>query len=151
MLQYRSLVLAVLALAFLMPQSLLGATIDKEFPFELDKWYDLGITDGDVTIHRVRVEAVSSNIKSRIFRPGLSNDPLVRDVQIQVEYSNDSSRDYEADLAIFWVDGQGRRIDGYEGEEDMDEEEQHEEMTALRSTLTYGLDVAKKLKVHIKF
>ena len=126
-------------------------TIEREFPFELDKWFELGIEDGPVTFHRVRVEAVDSNFKSRVFRPGLKGDAMVRDVQIQVEYSNESSQDVETELEIFWLDARGRKIDGYHGEEDMDEEERHDEMTALRSTLVYGLDVAKTLSVKIKY
>ena len=68
-------------------------TIEKKFPFKLDKWYDIEYEDGDLTIHRVRVEAVEGNFKSRIFRPGMKSDGMFQDVQIQVEYSNDMSRD----------------------------------------------------------
>ena len=143
---------AVFSIAFLWMPALAGAeVIDKEFPFELDKWYDINFEDGPITIHRVRVEAIEGNFKSRVFRPGLKNDEMVQDVQIQVEYSNDASRDYEAELEIFWLDSEGRRIDGYQGEEDMDEEERREEMTALRSTLVYGLEVAKTLSVKITY
>ncbi len=143
---------AVIFVAFLLIPTLAGAeVIEKEFPFELGKWYDINFEDGPITVHRVRVEAVEGNFKSRVFRPGLKNDEMVRDVQIQVEYSNDASRDYEAELEIFWLDSKGRRIDGYHGEEDMDEEERREEMTALRSTLVYGLEVAETLSVKITF
>lgn len=145
-------VLAALALALLMlPGTLAAEDVDRSFPFELDTWYDLNVEADGITLHRVRVEKVDSNIKSRVFRPGIKDDPMIQDVQIQVEYSNDSRRDVEADLEIFWVDSRGRRIDGYEGEEDMDEGERYEQMTALRSTLTYGLDVAEKLDVKIRF
>lgn len=143
------LCLPCLAISFVAPLS--ADVIEKTFPFELGEWHDIEYEDGPLTIHRVRVEPIEGNFKSRVFRPGLKNDPMVRDVQIQVEYSNDSSRDVEAELEIFWLDSKGRRIDGYQGEEDMDEEERHEEMTALRSTLVYGLEVAKKLHVKIRF
>ena len=128
-----------------------AGVIEKDIPFVLDEWYDLSYTEGPITTHRIRVEKVRSNVKSRIFRPGLASDPLIQDVQIQVEYTNESTRDYEADLSIFWVDRDGKRIDGYEGEEDIDAEERHELMTALRSTLVYGLDVAQKLTINIRF
>ena len=141
--------LPILMLLVALPAS--AETIEKTFPFELGKWHDIEVKDGALTIHRVRVEPVDGNFKSRVFRPGLKNDAMVRDVQIQVEYSNDMSRDVEAELEIFWLDAKGRRIDGYHGEEDMDEEERHDQMTALRSTLVYGLDVAKKLYVKIRF
>lgn len=128
-----------------------AADIETSFPFVLDEWYDIDYEEDGLTIHRIRVEEVSANIKSRVFRPGIKDDPMVQDVQIQVEYSNDTDRDVEADLEIFWVDERGRRIDGYEGEEDMDEGERHEQMTALRSTLVYGLERAEKLDVKIRF
>ena len=143
--------LCLLLAAVVFPALAHADVIEKKFPFKLDEWHDINYEDGPLTIHRVRVEAVSGNFKSRVFRPGLKNDPMVQDVQIQVEYSNDSSRDVDAELEIFWLDSKGRRIDGYHGEEDMDEEERHEEMTALRSTLVYGLEVAKSLSVKITF
>lgn len=144
------LLIAFLAAGLLVPNA--GAeTIERDFPFELDEWYTLDVSDGPLTLHRIRVAAIKSNFKSRVFRPGLKGDPMVRDVQIQIEYSNDSSKDVEAQLEIFWLDSKGRRIDGYEGEEDMDEEERHDEMTALRSTLVYGLEVAKTLSVKITY
>ena len=148
---YRQIPLLTILLAFAVALPASADVIEKTFPFELDTWQDVDYEDGPLTIHRIRVASVESNFKSRVFRPGSSKDPMVRDVQIQVEYSNDSSRDVEAKLEVFWVDDQGRRIDGYDGEEDMDEGERHNQMTALRSTLTYGLDVARKLSVKITF
>lgn len=146
-----SFCIAVLFAALLLPGLAGAETIEKEFPFELDAWYDIEVEDGALTIHRVRVEEIESGIKSRVFRPGAKKDGMVMDVQVQVEYSNSSSNDVEAELEIFWLDSEGRRIDGYKGEEDMDEEERHDKMTALRSTLVYGLDVAKTLSVKIRF
>lgn len=125
-----------------------AASISREFPFELDKWYELDVTDGPVTIHRVRVEHLDGNIKSTVFRG--TNTEFVETVQIQVEYTNESDRDYDADLDIVWVDSQGREIDGYRDEEGIDEES-HDEMTAALSTSKYGLEVAKTLRVKIDF
>lgn len=142
----------IFALVCLLSPLFAGADeVDKKFPFELDKWHDVNYEDGPFQIHRVRVALIESNIKSRMFRPGSKKDGMVQDVQIQVEYSNDSSRDIEAKLEIFWLDAKGRKIDGYSGKEDMDEDERRELMTALRSTLVYGLDVAKTLSVKILF
>lgn len=126
-------------------------TLERDFPFELDTWYDLDVEDGPVTLHRIRVASIEGNFKSRVFRPGTKKDGMVQDVQIQVEYSNDSTNDINAELEIFWLDAEGRRIDGYAGDEDMDEEERRSKMTALRSTLVYGLEVAKTLSVKILF
>ena len=129
--------------------SALADEVEKTFPFELGEWQEVDFQDGPITIHRVRLEPKESNLKSKVLRPGGRTDPMVRDVQIQVEYSNERSSDIEATLEIFWFDSKGRRIDGYEGTEDMNDEKRYERMTALRSTLVYGLDVAKKLKVRI--
>jgi len=128
-----------------------AGSIDTTFPFELDTWFDINHEDGSVTIHRVRVAALEANIKSRVFRPGLKADPMVQDVQIQVEYSNSSKKDVEAELEIYWVDAKGRRIDGYKGNEDANGDESHERMTAARSTLVYGIEMASKLEVKIRF
>lgn len=125
-----------------------AVTIEKDFPFELDTWYEIGHENGPIQIHRVRVKHVAGNLKSRVFR---GNDTeFVETVQIQVEYTNRSDDDVEADLDIVWVDSQGREIDGYREEEDMDEDE-HDEMTAALSTSKYGLEVAKTLKVRITY
>jgi len=125
-----------------------AAEIDKEFPFKVDEWFPLEVTDGEVTVHRIRIKTIKGNFKSRVFRP--SSTEFVRTVQIQIEYTNDSSRDVEADLDIVWVDSHGNEIDGYRDEEDMDEDE-HDEMTAMISTSAYGLEQAKKLRVKIDF
>jgi hypothetical protein len=125
-----------------------AAHIKKSFPFELDKWYALDVVDGEVTIHRIRVREMESNFKTRVFRP--SNSEFAMTVQIQVEYTNDSSRDVEADLDIVWVDGSGHEIDGYRDDEDMDEGEK-DDMTMTFSTSKYGLEKAKTLQVEIDF
>jgi hypothetical protein len=140
-------VLGLFLLAVAAPAS--AEKIEREFPFELDEWFAIDHQEGDVTIRRIRVET-KANVKSRIMRPGAKADPMVQDVQIQVEYTNDADRDIECELEIFWLDAEGRRIDGYDGKEDMEEDETGE-MTALRSTLAYGLEVAKKLSVKIVY
>lgn len=139
--------LFALSLIFLPSPSAAGE-VQREFPFELDKWYDLDVTEGDVTVHRIRVERLKGNVKSKIFRP--SNSEFSVTVQIQIEYTNDAKRDYEADLDIVWVDANGNEIDGYRDDEDMDEEES-DEMTAAFSTSKYGLEQAKTLRVGIEW
>ncbi|MEM9552784.1 MAG: hypothetical protein AAGC60_00875 [Acidobacteriota bacterium] len=141
-------VLAILVLAFAVSMPASAATIEKDFPFELDTWYDLDFEDGSLTVQRVRVAHLKSNLKSRLFRG--SDTEFVETVQVQVEYVNNTGRDYEAALDIVWVDAKGREIDGYRGKEEMDEGE-HDEMTAALSTSKYGLERAKTLKVKIVF
>ena len=145
----RTLVLiALFTLVLCLAAPAAADTIEREFPFEIDTWFDLDYKDGDITVRRIQVKSKGGNFKSRVFRPGKTE--FVTDVQIQVEYSNRGNNDVEADLDIVWVDSQGREIDGYRGEEDMDEGE-NDEMTAAISTSVYGLDVAKKLIVKIDF
>lgn len=136
------------AFLFLFALPLSAVEIQKEFPFRLDEWFEIDVEDGPVTIHRIRVETKKGNVKSKVFRPG--NSKFLQTVQIQIEYTNDSKRDYEADLDIVWVDANGEEIDGYRDEEDIDEDER-DEMTAMLSTLKYGLEQAKTLRVGIKF
>ena len=77
--------------------------------------------------------------------PGLTKE----DVQIQLEFTNDSSNDWEARMSIEWLDGEGKPIDGYQGEEGLDSEQRHDQQTVTLSTLKYGLDRARKLKISI--
>ncbi|MCB1037629.1 MAG: hypothetical protein KDD47_27605 [Acidobacteria bacterium] len=139
-------VLLLLASAAALPAE--AASISKEFPFKLGEWYELEVTDGPVTIHRIRVEVQEGNVKSKIFRPG--NSEFSKTVQIQIEYTNRADKDYDADIDVVWVDAKGNEIDGYRDEEGIDEDER-DEMTMTLSTLKYGLEMAKTLKVGIRF
>jgi len=139
--------LGILGLSLFATLPAAAVEIETDFPFELDKWYDLDFEDGPVTLHRVRVVAQKSNVKSRLFRP--SNSEFSETVQIQVEYTNTADKDYEADIDIVWVDAKGNEIDGYRDEEGIDEDE-HDEMTMTFSTLRYGLEQAKTLRVKIR-
>jgi len=146
--------IAILALClaltpFLLPPAHAGE-VSRTFSFEVGKWYELGATDGPVTLHRIRVKEDTGFTKTNIFRPGKAN-PYATTVVIELEYSNSSSRDWEADIVAHWVDSQGRPIDGYDGEEGLGEDENHEGATMTISTLKYGLEMAKKLVVEIEF
>jgi len=124
--------------------------LSKTWSFELDKWYDLNVTDGPVTLHKLRIEKQSGGLtKSKLFRP--TNSDNLQTIQIQIEYSNSSRNDWEAHLDIKWVDSAGVLIDGYRDEEGINDDESYERMTVTLSTLKYGLKKAKKLKVSIKF
>lgn len=122
--------------------------ISKEFPFRLGEWFELEAKEGPVTLHRIRLEVQSGNMKSKFLRPG--NSEFSETIQIQIEYTNTSERDYDADIDVYWVDAQGKEIDGYRDEEGIDEDE-HDKMTMTLSTLKYGLEQAKTLKVGIDF
>lgn len=146
--------LAVVAALFLValvvaPAPGEAAVVDKDVPFALDTWFDVSSSDGPLTIHRVRVSLERGNVKSMLTRPG--NAEYLETVQVQVEYTNDATRDYDAKLDIHWLDSSGKVIDGYTDEENMDEESRHDEMTATFSTLKYGLERAKTLHIGIRY
>ena len=136
-----------LAAAILLPLATFAGTVEKDVPFKLDQWIELASTDGPVTLHRVRLVRQGGVTKSSFMRPG--NNKYLDDVQIQLEFTNDSSNDWEARMSIEWLDGEGKTIDGYQGEEGLDSEQRHDQQTVTLSTLKYGLDRARKLKISI--
>ncbi|MDQ1347799.1 MAG: hypothetical protein QG573_1172 [Acidobacteriota bacterium] len=136
-----------LAAAILLPLATFAGTVEKDVPFKLDQWIELASTDGPVTLHRVRLVRQGGVTKSSFMRPGSSK--YLDDVQIQLEFTNDSSNDWEARMSIEWLDGEGKPIDGYQGEEGLDSEQRHDQQTVTLSTLKYGLDRARKLKISI--
>ena len=123
--------------------------VEKSVPFELDRWVELGATDGPVTLHRLRVARQAAGAKSKLVRPG--NSQYLADVQIQLEFTNDATRDWEARLEVEWLDADGAVIDGYGDSENLDSESRHDEQTVTLSTLRYGLERARTLKVRIRF
>jgi len=128
----------------------MAGSFSKTWTFELDKWYEINSSDGPVTIHKMRLEPQSGGLtKSKFFRPG--NSQHLKTIQVQIEFSNSSKHDWEADLDISWVDADGKVIDGYKDSEGMNEDENHDRMTVTLSTLQYGLDRAKKLVVKIDY
>ena len=136
-----------LAAVILLPLATFAGTVEKNVAFKLDQWIELASTDGPVTLHRVRIVRQGGVTKSSFMRPG--NNKYLSDVQIQLEFTNDSTNDWEARFAIEWLDGDGKVIDGYEGDEGLDSESRHEQQTVTLSTLKYGIDKAKKLKIRI--
>ena len=124
-------------------------TFDKKVKFQMGDWIDIDLEDGPATLHRMRIIRDDGGFtKSKFFRPG--NDEYLETVQIQIEYSNSSSRDWEADIEIEWVDSKGRAIDGYNDTEEMDDRERHDLMTVTLSTLSYGLAQAQKMNVRLE-
>ncbi len=124
--------------------------VSKKVPFVLDEWVELDVTDGPVTLHRIRLTELRAGAKSKIFRPGGSDH--AKDVQIQLEFTNTSKDDdWEAMLRFEWVDAEGKVIDGYNDEEGLGNDSNREEQTVTLSTLKYGLERAKKIEIDIKF
>ena len=137
----------VATLSVCLPVASFAGTAEKTVAFALDQWVELASTDGPVTLHRVRLVREGGVTKSSFMRPG--NNQYLADVQIQLEYTNDSTNDWEAQFSVEWVDAEGKVIDGYKGKEGLDSEQRHEQQTVTLSTLKYGLDKAKKLKIRI--
>lgn len=144
----RSLACAA-ALALLLPVASSAGTAEKAVTLKMGEWVELAATDGPVTLHRIRLVQEGGFTKSKFMRPG--NSQYLTDVQIQFEFTNDSTSDWEARFDLEWLDADGKAIDGYRGEEGLDSEKRHEEQTVTLSTLKYGLDRAKKLRVRIDF
>ena len=145
-------VAALLALSLALPLAAAPAAageVEKSVPFRLDQWIDLAASDGPVTLHRIRVARQGAGAKSKFLRPG--NSEYLEDVQVQLEFSNDATRDWQARLDIEWLDAGGAAIDGYNDKESLDSESRHDEQTVTLSTLRYGLERAKTLKIRIEF
>lgn len=144
----RSLCLAS-AVSALLPMAAFAGTAEKTVTLKMGEWVELASTDGPVTLHRIRLVREGGITKSKLMRPG--NSQYLADVQIQLEYTNDSTNDWEAKFDLEWLDASGEAIDGYRGQEGLDSEQRHDEQTVTLSTLKYGLDRAKKLRVRIDF
>jgi hypothetical protein len=144
----RSALVLAATLALAAPLAADAAGVDRTEAFVLDKWYDLDVTEGPVTLHRLRVVKQTGPITKSLFvRPG--NQQYSETIQFQLEYSNDSTSDWVADLDVALLDSQGAAIDGYHDDEGLGEEERHEQATVTLSTLKYALARAAKLRIKI--
>ena len=137
----------VLALFCALAFPLAAEAVEKTVPFALDQWIELKVTEGPVTLHRIRLASQSGLTKSKVFRPGGSS--YTTDVQVQLEFSNESTDEWEARIRFEWLDASGVVIDGYDGSENLDDEAKFEQQTMTLSTLRYGLDRAKKIRLSI--
>jgi hypothetical protein len=133
----------------LLPAPAAAGSVEKSVNFALDEWIDLSSTDGPTTLHRVRLARQGGFTKSKFMRPGSSD--YLEDVQIQLEFTNESSKDWDAEIVFEWFDADGKLIDGYKGTESLDSESKQDDQTITLSTLKYGLQRAKKLKLRIDY
>ncbi len=123
--------------------------VDKSVPFAFDQWFDVDSNEGPATLHRIRMVREKASAKSRIMRPG--NSEYLQDVQIQLEYTNEATRDWEVKMKVEWLDEKGVAIDGYNDEENLDSDSRHDQATVTLSTLRYGLERAKTLAIHLDY
>ena len=94
--------------------------------------------------HTVDLSANGTKLKPRAeMPPGTA-------VELQLEYTNDSSNDWDADVIVEWLDGKGEVIDGFRDELNLDEGDRRELKKATITTLRYGLDQARKLRIEIR-
>ncbi len=145
----RSFLVAVLGSAVLAAAPAAAGDVEKKLPFALEQWIDLKVSDGPVTLHRVRLVHEERGAKSKILRPG--NSEYLEDVKIELEFSNEASKDWEARVRVVWSDAAGEAIDGYNDTESLDSDSRYETQTVTLSTLRYGLDRAEKLDIRIDF
>ena len=144
----RSILLLIAVAAIVMPQATQAGEVNTTVNFALDKWYDLNVTEGPVTLHRIRIAKQSGPLNKSVFaRPG--NDEFLETIQIQLEYSNDSKDDWEAYIDLALLDADGNAIDGYKDEEGLGDGERHDQATVTLSTLKYGMARAKKMRLAI--
>ena len=143
----RSFLLALLAVAALAAPAAAQTTVDKTLPFELDKWYELNLKEGPITLHRLRLERQGGvPLKARVTG---GDDEFRVPVKVELEYSNIASTDWKAVMRITWLDEQGIVIDGYNGTSGLDEKKDFERTGGTVVTLKYGLGHARKLRVLI--
>ena len=139
----------VLALATLAAGTARAGVYEKQVPFAFDQWLDVNSNDGPTTLHRIRIVREHASAKSRIMRPG--NSEYLQDVQIQLEFTNDATHDWEVSMRVEWLDDQGKAIDGYNDDENLDSESRHDQATVTLSTLRYGLERAKTLSIRLDY
>jgi len=146
----RGLVLAgvaALVLGLLAPVPGHAASVKKSVALEFDKWYDVDLQDGPVTLHRIRFERKHESMRAKLIRPG--NTEPMQDVQVQFEFSNHDKEDWKALIRFSWMDADGKTIDSYSSEENLDDSSDHKGQTITVPTLAYGLDRAKTLAYEI--
>ena len=144
------LALALALIALMAPRPTRADVLTRTFAFETDKWHSLDdAKDGPVTLHRIQIARQHGRFtKSTLFRPG--NSEYLASIEIKIEYSNSATKDWKAKLRVALLDDAGLEIDGYNGSEDVDEQQSHNLVTVKLSTLKYGLDRARKLRVVIE-
>ncbi len=124
--------------------------VAKTYEFAVDEWYEIGVSDGPVTLHRIRIDRKEDRLtKSVLARP--YNYQYLEPVRFQLEYSNGTDRKWKARVTVRWLDEDGQVIDGFSANETLDKKSAHKIAQASVSTLKYGIAAAKTLEVEIRF
>ena len=139
--------LTLLAATVLAAPASAQTSVDKTLPFELDKWYELNVKEGPITLHRIRLErAAGGGLKSRVTG---GEDEYRAPLKVELEYTNAASSDWRVVFHISWLDESGEAIDGYNGSHQLSEKKDFERTGGSVMTLRYGLARAKKLRVFL--
>ena len=126
-----------------------GAEVIRSYEFEVDAWQELALSDGPVTLHRIRIDRKEDRLtKAVLSRP--HNQQYLEPVRFQLEYSNGASEKWRARVTVRWVDSEGRVIDGFSANETLAKKSAYKIVQASVSTLKYGLESAKTLQVEIR-
>ena len=137
--------MVILLAAVLAAPASAQTSVNKTVPFELDKWYELNVKEGPITLHRLRLErAGGGGLKARVTG---GEDEYRVPVKVELEYSNVSSTDWKAVFHVSWVDESGEAIDGYNGSHQLSEKKDFERAGGTVTTLRYGLARARKLRL----
>jgi hypothetical protein len=139
-----SWMLSVLAATVLAVPASAQTSVDRTVPFELEKWFELNVKEGPITLHRIRLERVGAGLKARV--TGGEDEYRVA-VKVELEYSNAASSDWRGVFRISWVDESGETIDGYNGSHELEEKKDFNRTGGTVTTLRYGLARARKLRL----
>ena len=139
-----SWMLSVLAATVLAAPASAQTSVDRTVPFELDKWFELNVKEGPVTLHRIHLERVGGGLKAHV--TGGETEYRVP-VKVEIEYSNAASSDWRGVFRISWVDESGETIDGYNGSHELEEKKDFSRAGGTVTTLRYGLARARKLRI----
>ena len=127
-----------------------GEEVVKTYEFEVDRWQEIGLTDGPVTLHRIRVDRKEDRLtKSVLARP--YNQQYLEPIRFQLDYTNGSSSKWKARVTVRWLDEEGRVIDGFSANETLQKKSANKIAQASVATLKYGLQRAQTLEVEIRF
>ena len=127
-----------------------GEEVIKTYEFEVDRWQEIGVADGPVTLHRIRVDRKEDRLtKSVLARP--YNQQYLEPIRFQLDYTNGSSSKWKARVTVRWLDEEGRIIDGFSANETLQKKSANKIAQASVATLKYGLQRAQTLEVEIRF
>lgn len=134
------------AAALLLAPPLVAQAYDETFDFTVDEWIELDLEEVPITIHRLRLQGSDPGIAARIAR----NQRYVQQLELQLEFTNDGSQDWEAEVQVEWLDQAGDVIEGIETDFDLDGRDRRKIRREKKSVNRYGLSRAVRLSIRIE-